>query len=208
MQLKISSEAASCAATHEFSNITCNPNVHYRAHDSPPPVPILSQIDPVHTTPSYLRSSLILSTYIRLGLPSGLFPSGFPTKPLYSLLFSPNRATRLENFSILDLITLIILGEKQLLSSSLCNFMILIIRTINLQISECRYGKFLNLGHETILNEVLCDYFPPLQENERCSTSNYITTELLFITQYYLILPQFGYWQYCCLWGTQNHKLN
>ena len=31
-----------------------------------------------------LRSILILSTHQRLGLPSGLFPSGFPTKPLYT----------------------------------------------------------------------------------------------------------------------------
>jgi hypothetical protein len=30
------------------------PNVHYRVHKSPTPVPILRQIDPVHTIPSYL----------------------------------------------------------------------------------------------------------------------------------------------------------
>jgi hypothetical protein len=41
-------------------------------------------IDPVHTTPhhttpSYLRSTLTLSTHLHLGLSSGLFPSGFPT---------------------------------------------------------------------------------------------------------------------------------
>ena len=34
-----------------------------------------------HTTSC--RSTLILSTHLRLGLPSGLFPSGFPTKTLY-----------------------------------------------------------------------------------------------------------------------------
>ena len=43
---------------------------------------------PHHTS---WRSILILSTHLGLGLPSGLFPSGFPTKTLYTPLSSPNR---------------------------------------------------------------------------------------------------------------------
>ena len=39
------------------------------------------------------RSILILSSYLRLSLPSGLFPSGFTTKTLYALLLSPIRAS-------------------------------------------------------------------------------------------------------------------
>jgi hypothetical protein len=51
-------------------------------------VPFLSQIDPVHTIPSHpisLKSILILSTHLRLVLPSGLFPSVFELNyvPLY-----------------------------------------------------------------------------------------------------------------------------
>jgi hypothetical protein len=34
----------------------------------------------------------MLSIHLRLGLPSGLFPSGFPTNNLYTFLFSPIRA--------------------------------------------------------------------------------------------------------------------
>jgi hypothetical protein len=60
-------------------------------HNSPPPVPILSQIDSVYAPiPRLLRSILILSSHLRLGLPSGLLPSGFPTKTPYAPLHTPH----------------------------------------------------------------------------------------------------------------------
>ena len=58
-------------ASQAIPRILWNPKVHYRIHTCPPPVPFLSQIDPVHTPhPTSWRSILILSSHLRLGFPS------------------------------------------------------------------------------------------------------------------------------------------
>ena len=43
-----------------------------------------SPIQSIYPHVTSCRSILILSTHLRLGLPSGLFPSGFPTKALHT----------------------------------------------------------------------------------------------------------------------------
>ena len=78
-------EANWFAASQEFPRISRNPKVHYRTHKRPPPASTLGQPNPVHIPTSHLleiHPNII--HHLRLGLPSGLFPSGFPTKTLYT----------------------------------------------------------------------------------------------------------------------------
>jgi hypothetical protein len=88
------------------------------------PYPEPDQSSPHHQ----ILSIPIVSTHLRLGLPSGLFASGFPTNNLYAFLFSPIRATCSAHPILLDLIILIILvldEEYKSRNSSLCSFLYL-----------------------------------------------------------------------------------
>ena len=83
-----------------------------------------SPIQSIYPHPTSWRYIPILFTHLRLGLPSGLFPSGFPTKTLHISLSSPIRATCPTHLILLDFITRTILGEEyRSFSSTLCNLL-------------------------------------------------------------------------------------
>jgi len=83
-----------------------------------------SSIQSIPPHPTSWRSTLILSSHQHLGLPSGLFPSGFLSKTLYTHLLSPIRATCAAHLILLVLITRTTLAEEyRSLSSYLCSIL-------------------------------------------------------------------------------------
>ena len=80
-------EANWFAASQEIPRISRNPEVHYRTHKRPPPVPILGQPNPVHIPTSHLQEihpNIIHPSTPRS--PQWSLSSSFPTKTLYTPL--------------------------------------------------------------------------------------------------------------------------
>jgi len=102
MEQSPSGKSNSHSASQEIPCLSSNPKVHYSAHNSPPLIPILSQMHPISNFPLYSSDTY---SNIFLRYTSGLFRVGFSTKIWYAFLSNPVRATYLAHLIFFDLHT-------------------------------------------------------------------------------------------------------
>ena len=96
-------EAKSPWARQGTLRLKWNTDVHYRVHNSPLLLRILRPIKfyPLSHPICWRAIYCLLSSHLLLGIPSGLFPSGFLTRTLYDTLLPPRRATCSVNHSLI-----------------------------------------------------------------------------------------------------------
>ena len=114
MEQSPSWEANRFSANQEIPHILWNPKVHYRIYMCPPPVPILSQLHPVHTpTCHFLKDHLNIILPSTPLSPRWSLSTKFPHQNPVNASPLPYTYYILAQLILLDFITRTILGEEQ-----------------------------------------------------------------------------------------------
>ena len=112
----------------ESQEIPCtlrNPKVHYRFHKCPPPVPIQSLLDPVHTpAPYFLKIHLNIILPPTPGSPKLSLSVRFRHQSTLYAFPLPHTPCLPDHLILLDFISRRVMGEEYIsFSSSLCSFL-------------------------------------------------------------------------------------